>query len=233
MNMQVPLHVFDICVATPVRRPRPSPPLRSRVFAAAVTIGAHIVAVSAILAGLHQANILHQPDVVTVHIDVTKQKPQDLSLPLPTPVMVRPSVITAPVPMFNVAAPADPAVAPPPPVPTASVAAPPPSIGRLTPSNAAVTWQGLLLARLQQAKRYPLPAQARRQQGVALLHFTMDRDGNVLTAEIRKSSGYDLLDQESLDLVRRAQPLPRPPADVTGDPIDLVVPVEFHLYNRR
>jgi protein TonB len=231
MNMQAPLHVFDISPPTPLRRARPSPPLRSRVFAAVITIAAHIVAITAIIAGLRQANILHQPDVVTVQIDVTKQKPEDLSLPLPIPVMVRPSVITAPVPMFSVAP--DPAVALPPAVPTASAAVPTPSAGRLTPSKAAVTWQGLLLARLQQAKHYPLSAQARRQQGVALLHFTMDRDGNVLTAEIRKSSGYDLLDQETMALVRRAQPLPRPPPEVTGNPVDLVVPVEFFLHNHR
>jgi protein TonB len=150
-------------------------------------------------------------------------------LPLPAPAMVRPSVITAPIPMFDIARPSDPAVAPPPTVPTTATAAHAPSVGQVTPSHAVETWQGLLLARLQQAKRTVPSA----QKGIALLHFTMDRDGNVLSAEIRKSSGYALLDQETLALIRRAQPLPKPPPEVTGNPIALDVPIEFNLHNHR
>ncbi len=60
----------------------------------------------------------------------------------------------------------------------------------------------------------------------------MDRDGKVLSARIEKSSGYDLLDEETLALIERAQPLPKPPPDVAGNPIELVVPIEFFLHRR-
>lgn len=230
--MQVSPRAFDVSAPTPIRALRPSQPLKSRLFAAAITVAAHILAVAAIVAGLRQANILHQPDVVTVYIDVPKQKPQDMPMPLPVPVMVRPSVITAPVPLFNIAPPT-PGVAPPPTMPTASIAPPVPSAGQLTLSHAVETWQASLLAHIQQAKRYPVMARARRQQGVVVVHFTMDRQGNVLTANISKSSGYDLLDQEALAMVRRAQPLPKPPPEFTGS-LDMVVgPIEFFLTNRR
>ncbi len=87
------------------------------------------------------------------------------------------------------------------------------------PSIGAPTWRGLLMGRLEQAKRYPDLARYRHQQGIAYLRFTIDRDGKVLSARIEKSSGYDLLDQETLALIQRAQPLPKPPPDVPGDPI--------------
>ena len=232
--MEVPPHAFDVLFTpAPLRVPRPSPPLRSRLFAGAFTIAAHIVAVAAIVAGLHQANILHQPDVVTVHIDVTEKKPEDQPLPLPTPVMVRPSVITASVPLFNIAPPTDPAVAPPPTVATASAAAPAPSAGQMTPSHAAATWQGVLLARLQQLQRYPALALMHRREGAVVVHFTMDREGSVLSAEIKKSSGYDLFDEEALALLLRASPLPKPPAEVTNNQLTMDVAVNFHLPSRR
>lgn len=99
-------------------------------------------------------------------------------------------------------------------------------------SMSAPSWQALLLGRLQQFKRYPPDAQARNQQGVAYLRFTMDRKGRVLTFRLEKSSGYALLDEEALALIQRAQPLPVPPPAVPGDPLELVVPIEFFLKNR-
>ena len=91
------------------------------------------------------------------------------------------------------------------------------------------TWQSALLARLEQFKRYPNLAQFRHQEGVVQLRFTMDRQGHVLSAQIAKSSGYDALDDETLALIHRAEPLPPPPPEVTGATIGLTVPVQFSL----
>ena len=44
-----------------------------------------------------------------------------------------------------------------------------------------------------------------------------------------KSSGSAALDQEMLDLVRRAQPFPAPPAAMLGAQIDLTVPIRFNM----
>jgi protein TonB len=99
-------------------------------------------------------------------------------------------------------------------------------------AGAAPTWQGLLLGHLEQFKRYPGMAQQHGQQGVVYLRFTMNREGEVLSAKIERSSGYDLLDEETLALIRRAQPLPKPPPEVAGDTLELTVPVEFFLRGR-
>jgi periplasmic protein TonB len=136
-----------------------------------------------------------------------------------------------PAPHLDIKSPAPDTTAPPtveaPASPTASARSP--SLAPAHTATAVPTWQGLLLSRLEQFKRYPAAAQYRHQQGVAYLRFTMDRKGNVLSARVEKSSGVASLDEETLALIHRAEPLPVPPPDVAGDPIELVVPVEFRL----
>jgi protein TonB len=95
-----------------------------------------------------------------------------------------------------------------------------------------LNWQGLVRARLEQVKRYPESAQFRRQQGIAYVYFTMDRTGRVLTARITRSSGVDVLDEETLQLIHRAEPLPAPPPEVIGDPVELQISIEFYLAGR-
>lgn len=123
----------------------------------------------------------------------------------------------------------------------ASVPSPPaaeaaaPTVGRTTaaPSSAEQAWEGLVLSALERNKRYPAEAQRASQQDTVYVRLTLDRRGNVTNARIRRSRGYDLLDAEVLSLVRRASPLPAPPAEVTGEQIELTVPVEFFLRRGR
>jgi periplasmic protein TonB len=91
------------------------------------------------------------------------------------------------------------------------------------------SWQSLLLKHLQQFKNYPGEARARNEQGVALLDFTMDRDGHVLSRRIVTSTGFADLDAEVLALVQRAQPLPAFPASMSEDQLHLTVPIRFSL----
>ena len=96
-------------------------------------------------------------------------------------------------------------------------------------SSGQVTWQGLVLARFEKFKRYPWYAQSRRQQGVPSIRFVMNRDGKVLSSRLERSSGFPALDSEAVSLPKRSQPLPKPPAEVPGETIEMVVPVEFFL----
>lgn len=96
-------------------------------------------------------------------------------------------------------------------------------------SSGMPTWQGQVLGRLNQFKRYPWGAQSRRQQGVPYIRFVMDRDGRVLSSRLEHSSGVAALDDEAVSLPRRAQPLPRPPDEVLGQTLELVVPIQFFM----
>lgn len=100
------------------------------------------------------------------------------------------------------------------------------------PSNAEQSWEARVLAALERRKRYPSAAQSAGQEDVVYVRITLDRNGRVLGAQIRKSRGFAMLDGEVNALVRRASPLPKPPQEVTGDQISLLVPVEFFIKRR-
>jgi len=98
-----------------------------------------------------------------------------------------------------------------------------------TPSAAEALWETRVLDKLVSLKRYPAQAQRTGQQDTVMVRFTVDRAGQVLSANISKSRGFSLLDAESLALIRRAGRLPTPPSEVLGDEIELIVPVQFVL----
>lgn len=52
-------------------------------------------------------------------------------------------------------------------------------------------------------------------------------NGRVVTSRIAQSSGYAALDEETLALIKRAQPFPRPPADVSEEQLSFVVPIRY------
>lgn len=94
------------------------------------------------------------------------------------------------------------------------------------------SWEARLLAHLEAFRRYPLAAQRRREQGTAWLRFTVDPRGRVLARHLDRGSGSDALDEESLAVVLRAQPLPPPPAALASGQVEVVLPMEFRLRRR-
>jgi len=128
-----------------------------------------------------------------------------------------------------------PVVAPAAPVPTAPQVAPKPAervaalaVGQVPrPSPAAIaSWERLLVAQLERHKRYP--PHAKGKIGEAKLAFSIDRNGQVVASRIVHSSGSEALDQEALALIKRAAPLPPPPAGVSEDRLSFVVPIRYH-----
>ncbi len=91
------------------------------------------------------------------------------------------------------------------------------------------SWQSSVVRHLQRYKRYPSEAQARSEQGVVLLSFSIDRTGHVLAHRIARSSGFADLDAEVMAMIRRAEPLPAFPASMTAARLDLTVPIRFSL----
>lgn len=91
------------------------------------------------------------------------------------------------------------------------------------------TWQGLLLDRLNKYQKYPSIAMSQKQQGVPYVRITMDRNGKVISTSLERGSGFPMLDKEAVALPKRASPLPKPPPDIAGNTIQIVVPVEFFI----
>jgi periplasmic protein TonB len=69
----------------------------------------------------------------------------------------------------------------------------------------------------------------RREESTATVRFTLDREGRLLRVALAGSSGHVALDEETLALLPRAEPLPAPPPELGDGPFDLVVPVQFRL----
>jgi len=108
----------------------------------------------------------------------------------------------------------------------ARAAAPAPGAAAPDPS-ALPNWKSALVARLERYKRYP--SEARGEQGVAQLAFSVDRSGGVHRAHIARSSGSAALDRATLALVARAQPLPPPPPEIKGAEIAITVPIRYSV----
>jgi protein TonB len=143
--------------------------------------------------------------------------------PPPMPIIHVPSdTVVTPV-QFDVAS--DTAITVNPPQP--HDAAPPP-VGANT-AAVITNYQLALLHHLAMHKRYPASARAAHREGVVNVRFSMARDGRVLDAALASSSHVPALDEEGVQLLYRASPLPPPPPEVRGDPIAMVVPVEFSL----
>jgi len=78
-----------------------------------------------------------------------------------------------------------------------------------------------------------LSAAGARRPGVVSLAFSIDRHGNVVSSRIVKSSGSTVLDAEALDLLKRAAPLPPPPAEIADSELSFVVPIRFVAGSKR
>jgi len=94
---------------------------------------------------------------------------------------------------------------------------------------ARVNYKGLLSAHLQRYKQYPPGARAAGQQGVTMLNFTVTRSGQVTGARVAKSSGSAVLDNETMAMIRRAQPLPSFPPDMTESSANYSFPMKYSL----
>lgn len=125
--------------------------------------------------------------------------------------------------------------APPPPAPTPIVETPPsqnPAV-RAPPgreeeqiSSAAIqSWQRELIAQIERHKRFP--AKAKGLFGVVNVAFRIDRAGRLTEARILSSSGSAELDEAAVDLIRRSQPFPAPPAALGESDLSFVAPIRY------
>lgn len=156
-----------------------------------------------------------------------EEKEDVVAAPVPVPQMLAPETTPESKPKSAPRRAAAPLTSKPSPAERHAHRASAPSPGAGMHSNALPNWQSALMARLERAKRYP--SEARGERGTALLAFSVDRRGGVHGARIARSSGSAALDRETLALAARAQPLPPPPAELTGAQIPVTVPLRYNM----
>lgn len=92
----------------------------------------------------------------------------------------------------------------------------------------ALSYKTVVFGMLELAKQFPADARARGAQGTATIYFEINDDGSAKNIRLLKSSGDTELDAESLAVVLRASPFPKPPpgarrvfaADIEFDPAE-------------
>lgn len=116
------------------------------------------------------------------------------------------------------------------PQPTEPIEPPPPPQPSQADIDSALSAYGSMLSRaIAKHKFYPKIAERRGWEGTALLDLKIDSQGNVLSATVRDSSGYDVLDNRALEMVKKASPFPAPPKELQGRTFNITVPVAFKL----
>ncbi len=87
----------------------------------------------------------------------------------------------------------------------------------------------LLASEIVKYKQYPILAKRTRQQGNVILQVQINSLGKLITAQVFQSSGYELLDSQAMEMVKKATPFSHPPSALGERDLTLLVPVSFRL----
>jgi TonB family protein len=81
------------------------------------------------------------------------------------------------------------------------------------------------------AQRIVYPEKARRYgwEGTVKLALHLFRDGTLASASIRESSGYELFDEEALNLVKNLAPYSAFPSEAALQELTVTVPIVYNL----
>ena len=86
-------------------------------------------------------------------------------------------------------------------------------------------WQARVHSHIAKRQRRNVVRKA-GESGVSQVRFSIDGNGNVLSASLARSSGNSILDDEAVSMVRRASPIPAPPPGVNST---IVLPIHFNI----
>ena len=91
------------------------------------------------------------------------------------------------------------------------------------------SYSSLLANAIGKYKQYPKIAQMRGWQGAVIVDLEIDSKGSVISVKIKKSSMFEVLDNEALEMIKKALPLPVPPESLRGKNFNVLVPISFKL----
>jgi len=91
------------------------------------------------------------------------------------------------------------------------------------------SYSSILANAIAKYKQYPKIAQMRGWQGTVIADLEIDSKGSVVSVKIKKSSTYEVLDNEALEMIKKASPFPTPPESLRGKNFNVLVPISFKL----
>lgn len=197
-----------------------------------------------------------KPEVL--EIQLVKPAPPPVAIPEPEPPKpepvkpepikpkIEPKPIVKPAPIVRKEEPAPALPSPPPPqpsppeviatpkaeVPAQVIAPPPPPKPTVSPAEINQAHEGYgttLWNAISKFKKYPRIAQSRGWQGEVVVELSLDGNGKLKSKKIIQNSGYEVLDQQALEMVDKALPFPEPPEALRGSGFTIRVPIPFKL----
>jgi periplasmic protein TonB len=84
-------------------------------------------------------------------------------------------------------------------------------------------------AHVDRFRRDSLASALRYGEGKVVVMVRVARDGRVLEVEVRQSSGRAPIDEAEVNALWRASPLPPPPPEFVGDPVTLIMPINYKI----
>lgn len=75
-------------------------------------------------------------------------------------------------------------------------------------------------------KRFP---KVQKREARVMVTFSLNRQGHVLSVAVLESSGDPAYDEAAVDMIRRSDPVPRPPAKLTDESLSFTLPVVFRV----
>ncbi|MEO6118141.1 MAG: TonB family protein [Methylotenera sp.] len=158
-----------------------------------------------------------------------KLEPKVKSPPIPAVIKDEPTYIAPPPTQPEVIAVAPKVEAPPSPMPPAAVVTPAVEPNQADIRAANGDYGNTLWGAISKHKQYPRIAQMRGWQGEAVVELQLDGNGKLKSKKIIKSSGYEALDKQALEMVDKATPFPPPPEALRGSNFSITVPIPFKL----
>ena len=95
--------------------------------------------------------------------------------------------------------------------------------------EAMLRYQDMVKQRIESCRRYPNWAKKQGFEGIVSLTFTVLSTGQVQDIKIIQSSGFNILDEEAIVTIKRANPFPPIPEEFRKSYLEMEVSIVFKL----
>jgi protein TonB len=97
------------------------------------------------------------------------------------------------------------------------------------PTPTIESYSVTLTKAIAKQKKYPRIAQMRGWQGEIIIDLEIDGQGNLIKSKIKQRSKFKILDDEGMNMIKRASPFPKPPKELESKIFNVIVPISFKL----
>lgn len=101
--------------------------------------------------------------------------------------------------------------------------------GNVDRKGALRAYKRLLFSTIDKNKFVPRAARRARLQGTVYLLVKFDKNGEIITVKVRKSSGHKALDEGAIQTIRSLKKLPAPPQELGWNTKSLTIPIRYKI----